>query len=241
MNLTFSAFILLVLILPGYAFRQGFKYFQGENVDPTTLGPEAAKSIILAGVLHSLWFYFITPLVGYSVDLDFVLKLLTYKNELQFYETHNLLTQPFLPIEIYFLSLLAFSFGLGRLVQLGLYKLGKRNPRFNFHWNSKWFVRLFNFSEYEKDPDFTKVTFVMDLKDASYLYTGVLDEIFLDKSGDLDKIFILFPHRKKLTSGQERTNPSFYEIRSDKFAVSYNQIRDLAVSHYKLDTPTEGG
>ncbi|MCH8322625.1 MAG: hypothetical protein IIB64_06070 [Proteobacteria bacterium] len=97
-------------------------------------------------------------------------------------------------------------------------------------------------------PDIALVSFLMDTNDGTYLFTGFLESFFLTKTGQLDRIILLAPMRRRLSKdfifteqnvenfnvNEPNFDDRYYLISADKLVAKYDQMKNLTVSYVKI-------
>jgi hypothetical protein len=73
------------------------------------------------------------------------------------------------------------------------------------------------------------------------LYTGYLDEFFVDAEGQLDRLVLQEVMRRPIKADKEATNPGawydasrFYPVEGDYFVLRYNETITLNIQYIKL-------
>jgi len=90
---------------------------------------------------------------------------------------------------------------------------------------------------------------VVEFKEGSYLYTGVLDDYEVNEDGQLDRLLLVQAQRGTLGSDREydaendkylEDKTRFYPIAGDVFVLRYEEIKTLNVSYLALPSANGG-
>nr|WP_132459939.1 hypothetical protein [Paraburkholderia sp. BL8N3] len=88
---------------------------------------------------------------------------------------------------------------------------------------------------------------MVEFKEGSYLYTGVLDGYEVNEDGQLDRLLLVQAQRRKLESDRQYDEISdqyldaaarFYPIAGDVFVLRYDEIKTLNVTYVSLGEAT---
>ena len=90
---------------------------------------------------------------------------------------------------------------------------------------------------------------MVEFKEGSYLYTGVLDDYEVNEDGQLDRLLLVQAQRRTLGSDREydaendkylEDKTRFYPIAGDVFVLRYEEIKTLNVSYLALPSANGG-
>jgi hypothetical protein len=116
-------------------------------------------------------------------------------------------------------------------------------------WTAKWvrgpaaWYYLFAALDHPTGVDGAVVAAIVEFKEGSNLYTGVLHDYECDESGQLDRLLLVQAQRPKLDADrkyneslqQYQDAPArFYPIAGDVFVLRYSEIKTLNVSYLTL-------
>lgn len=247
MNIAFPAFFIFCLILPGFIFLRSFSRKENTSIDHKGLDSSSAWAIFLSASFHLIW-WLLTSLFNLEIRYDICMKLLTsvklVKDELY------IITESIPLIIAYFLSMFITTFLLGKLTQKILTHYCPYKESY-FSFDTPWYYELKGLISKELCADFTKVSCLVDLKEGSYLYYGILKEFYLNKDGSLDRIVIEEASRRSLDK-DERSEPEndltydeevaleasnqerFYEIKGDRIILKYSDIKNINLEYYTV-------
>ncbi len=254
MNLAFQALAIFALALPGIilknSYRNGFFWDRPRQQSP--IAEEVAYSLLLACALHAVY----APIVSrwWPIELNAVAILLVGqygKDSALLDGTVQALTAHPGRILTYFVILYAASAGLGITAHLLVRKLEldlkSRFFRFNHQWHYLLHGEIANFLESNvevADFDFVSVACVVDTNAGSFLYVGVLDAFYFNRSGDLDLLVLTGAMRRPIDSSKEDASgakPEYFFINAEYLYLKYNDVKNVSIRYVLLppEDPTE--
>ena len=150
----------------------------------------------------------------------------------------------------YFLGLFTFSFAVALLLRTLVRALHLDWKYSLFRFDNHWYY-LFNGEVLRfRDPAYpgysasanldpadrvgTIVTAVVDFKDKTYLYQGVLVEPLYDSAGNLDRLVLEGAQRREITDDHEpglKKAERFYEIRGHYFVLRNSEIKTINIDY----------
>lgn len=114
--------------------------------------------------------------------------------------------------------------------------------------DAPWYY-LFSGLDHPSDDaiDGAMIAAVVEFKEGSYLYTGVLDGYEVSAEGQLDRLLLVQAQRRKLE--RDRTYDAetgafvddkgrFYPIAGDVFVLRYDEVKTLNVTYLSLQPST---
>lgn len=251
MDFAFSAFLILLLVLPGVIFR--FAYLRGTTVNNpfviTSLTDEIASGVIAAGVLHALW-CLVADGVHHPVDFKTALTLLVGTEEdhpAQLSAAIAASSRSMPLIAEYFLSLYVAAAAFGLLVHWAVRKtrLDHTVPLLRYH--NEWYYILSGeyqqFSELRaqpwssrRKPDVVYLSTVIPQGDEPYLYRGYIVDYSFDKEGLLDRVVLCDAKRRSLKNDREPIDPHkvegddrYYAIVGDLLILKYSEMQTMNI------------
>jgi hypothetical protein len=248
MNVALPALIIFLLLLPGFTFRTRLKRAERTSLDYSPFGQVAAEAILWALIAHLVWLLLSYLLFGNYLDAGVLLKLLSSDPTGQAKAT-DAVGDKFGSIAVYFVTLFFASYSIpnGARQLISKYRLDRDAYRlssiFRFH-QAPWYYLLTGADFEEKDePDLIVVSAIVDVAGEAMLYTGVLDEFFVNSEGGLDRIVLQEVMRRPIASDKEaakvgewRDASRFYPIEGDYFVLRYSEAITLNVQYVKLTT-----
>ncbi len=244
MNLALGALLLFLLLFPGILFQIG--YFNGpysrKNIQ-SSLIDELLQSLGYALFLQGIGYLIATHWSGYTIRLEQIYQLVIGASQPLYHPDFQLIERSIGPFLAYNLGLFSASLVLGysvrRVVELLEWDIRFHGLRFN----NDWYYLL---SGHNKPGLVGKIEYIMvdtlvETKEGSYIYCGVLKEFFLSKDG-LDRICLTEVSRRKLINDQPQTDkPSsrdaderYYQMPGDMFVIPYSQMKNINLSYYRL-------
>lgn len=224
MNFLFGALLLIILLFPGVMFRVAYL--------SVPFSSKSFKSSFLEELLFSLVPAFIIQIIGYLITESTLgnvdengLFLMLINNE----QTvgHALGLKSIGLFALYMVSTTAIAYWLGTLLRI----LSKR-----YGWHLRFpFLRLYNewqlyFEGITLDkPDIPGssddiqevwIDVVVENKNDGYIYSGLLDGYIVDKDDKLDRVYLSFVRRRKLSD--DRVEATSAPLPDDLDTVEYS-------------------
>ena len=104
-------------------------------------------------------------------------------------------------------------------------------------FDTPWYYELKAKISEQSNAQMIKVSCLQELKSSAYLYYGILEDFYLDKSGQLDRIVISDAFRRKLedddpyNSEQKPEKSRFYQIKGDRLVLKYSTLINLNIEY----------
>lgn len=157
------------------------------------------------------------------------------------------------PVGLYFGTLYAASPALGWIAHKTVRKLGLDLRFKHLRFDNQWFyiltgeIQQFGQKRIDADlPDAVYLSAVVEQGKECVVYWGIVRDWTFDRSGNLDRIILVFAHRRSFQADRpkdsdEEADPSadarFYEIRGDYLSLRYADMKNINVDYFWL-TPT---
>lgn len=254
MEFAFSAILLLIILLPGFilqsAYTKGFWRWNSPT-SARSLTEQIPAAVVLSSILHVVWAS-LTAQVGYPISLDAVVMLLlgSYGHEEgRFAFTISAFTNHPYKVFFYFTSLYVASALLGyvshSVVRNQAWDRSTRILRFNNQW---YYLLTGEITEFKESPykfpeiDGVLLTAVVHHQEQDWLYIGLIEDFFFDKSGALDRVLMTSVQRRKLSEDKEsdgETNQKYYEIEGDYFVLRYTEMSTINLDYIFVSTEPE--
>jgi hypothetical protein len=248
MNVALGALLLFLLLFPGIVVRTS--YLSGphsrKNIQ-TSLGDEVVLSLVPALVLQVLAYLFTEHVLGQDIRLEQVYKLVVGATARDNYAPDFGIIERSLPgFLLYMIGLLLVATLTGNAARWLVERYNFDIKVYGLRYNNDWYYllsgRILNFSGWGGSTTVVESVYVdvlVETKEGSVLYCGLLDEFYLSKDG-LDRICLSEVYRRRLTddvaTGQPPANRSFdaryYKMPGDLFVIPYSQIRNLNLTYY---------
>lgn len=119
-------------------------------------------------------------------------------------------------------------------------------------FDTPWYYELKGKISGEKDAQIIKLSCLQDLKDGSYLYYGILEDFYLDKNGQLDRIILSDVYRRKIDkdkiesttkivdenakdftsiNNENEQKDRLYQIEGDRLILKYNNLANINIEY----------
>lgn len=238
MNIAFPAFFLLLLVLPGFIFLSSYSRSENTRLDHRAFDSSSANALVIAALLHVIWVYIASSL-DKPVDFELATKLMT---GVKLSETDTaLIASSILWVWLYFLSIFLTSWILGNIFQKFVTTFFPYKDSF-FAFDTPWYYELKGFLSKEKDAQLIELSCLCDNKDGSYLYYGILEDFYLDRDGQLDRLVLSNVYRRKLSDDNEdtkgandakpkETDHRYYKVRGDRLILKYTDISNINIEY----------
>lgn len=251
MSVALPAFIAFLILLPGFVFRSRFKRAERSSLDYSPFGQVVTEGVLWACLLHAVWLSGSHVLLGRDLRADALLNLLSSSDTASHAMAVETVAAHVSWVASYFGSLLATAFVLPTIARHAIIRFrldradARLSPLLRFH-GAPWYYLLTgaDFSEQEK-PDLIAVSAVVNVSGTALLYTGILDDFFLDEQGKLDRVVLQQVMRRPLHADKaagepdEEANPErFYPVEGDSFVLRYTEAITLNIQYIKFDLST---
>jgi hypothetical protein len=251
MNLALPALVVFVILLPGFIARSRHKQAERLSLDYSPFGAVVSEAVVWALALHLLWLGAAWLVAGRVLRPEVLLQLLASEPAAQSRAMQAVAAQ-MTPIATYFASLIAFAqfgptFWRGLIVRFGLDRAASRWSRWLRFDEAPWYY-LLSGADFPASnrPDFIAVSAIVNVADRPMLYTGILDDYFVDRDGQLDRLILQDVMRRPLdadkpigpaaTGGEQR----FYRVDGDYFVLRYAEAITLNIEYIQLRPAAEG-
>lgn len=235
MNIALPALALLSLLLSGYIFLSALDRAENTTLERKPFEASSAGAIFVSLVLNLLYVYAVN--CYYPIDFNLWFKIIS-GSKLESADLKSLVDNGH-RIIVFFIFNYAISFCLGKIVQKILFECNpyKSSP---LAFDTPWYYELKGKLSDEKDAQIIKLSCLQDLKNASYLYYGILEDFYLDKNGQLDRIVLSDVYRRKLDADKQSTDTReddspdtlrFYQVDGDRFILKYQQLANINIEY----------
>ena len=245
MNLAFPALVVFILLLPGFIARSRFKRAERTLLDFSPFGEAAIEAVLWACIFHVLWILIVAWIFGRFLKPEIVLHLLSSDAAKQSVAIGEVV-QNFREIIEYFLSIFAGAYLLPTLIRwfITQFRLD-RNEALLGRWlrfhQAPWYY-LLSGSDFSKDdePDFIAISAIVNVAGKAVLFTGILDEYFVDSEGVLDRLILQDVMRRPIDDDKPDVPTGidplrFYSVDGDYFVLRYSEAITLNVEYIKLE------
>lgn len=244
MNVALPALIIFLVLLPGFIVRTRFKLVESSSVDYSPFGRVVITAILWAGLGHTLWLTASHLVFHRTLDTAVFLRLLSSDP----HQSHAIaaVADDIKWVARYFGSLFAAAYFIPPIIRILITRCrldrdeAALSPLFRFH-QAPWYYLLTG-ADFKKDevPDFISVSAIVNIADEAILYTGILNEFFVDKNGTLDRLVLQQVVRRpaELNNIADRRAvqdaSQYYEVDGDYFVLRYSEAITLNIEYIKL-------
>jgi hypothetical protein len=261
MNFAFPALLAFLLLLPGIILRYTYARGAWGWASPTSMrriSDELAYGVIFSIPLHTCWLE-LTATLGFAPDVRAPLALLAGN-----FGPNNTLLAPslltisdhYVSVSAYFISLYAASAVLGNLAHRGVRRLRLDHRTKTFRFDNYWYYMLtgevlrFRENADAEKPDGVYLSAVVAHSSVSYLYRGIVSDFTFDTDGALDTVVLTDAHRRKLSEDREPSDepvppldedPRYYTVRGDFLILRYAEMQTLNLDYFWLGEAEDEG
>jgi hypothetical protein len=251
MNVALPALIVFLLLLPGFIARSRFKRAERISLDYSPFGQIVTEAMLWNCVFHPLWLLASAWLFGRTLQPLLLLELLSSDSASQAKAIQGIAVQ-FSWICAYFLSLYigAWVVPNGFRLMITRFRLDRANAGWFVPWlrfnQAPWYYLLSgaDFDE-EQQPDLIAVSAIVNVAGQAVLFTGILDNFFVDANGSLDRLILEQVMRRPLsadkpdgaTTAEELKR--FYVVEGDYFVLRYSEAITLNIEYIRMDKVME--
>lgn len=246
MNVALPAVVLFLVLLPGFVVRSRFKRAERTSLDYSPFGTVVTEAVLWACLLHALWLGAAWLLLGRELRLDVLMKLISSDRVGQL-EAIDAAARHGGWVLQYFGSLLACAHVAPLLARRAItrWRLDRAGsplaPLLRFH-GAPWYYLLTGADfPVDRQPDLIAVSAVVEIADTAVLYTGILDDFFLDPDGRLDRLVLRQVMRRPLDADKlpgpttiDDDLARFYPVDGDSFVLRYAEAITLNVQYIKF-------
>jgi hypothetical protein len=252
MNLAFPALMIVVLLSPGLIFTWGIKRWLDLSFEQSQVLQSIPIVVFASAVLHLLG-AIICTCIGSPISYESVLVLLQGGPDSQLESAIAVVANSLGRTSVYFFCLLALGCLIGILANRFLFWYRPDlHPALSgvFTLNNSWFYYLSGDCtrlpeagwRSNRRPDIVRVSAVIPVGEATYLYCGLLADFFCDRSGNLDRLVLVAAMRRRMCddrSPDEEHNPDgddrYYPIIGHRFVICYSRVSTLNFQYAWLE------
>jgi hypothetical protein len=246
MNVALPAFIVFLLLLPGFIARSRFKRAERASFDYSPFGQIVTEAVLWNCIFHSLWLLLSAVLFGRVLQPLLLLELLSSDPASQSRAIHGIALE-FSWISAYFLTLYAGAWVVPNGFRLLITRFGLDRS------GAGWFVPWLRFNqapwyylltgadfEEGRRPDLIAVSAIVNVAGQAVLFTGLLTDYFFDVNGVLDRLILQQVMRRPLVADKENDATveqdlaRFYGVDGDYFVLRYSEAITLNIEYIKL-------
>ncbi|ATC84171.1 MULTISPECIES: hypothetical protein [Pseudoalteromonas] len=233
MNIAFPAFFILVLIIPGFIFQNSYEKVENTSIEKKPFDVSSSLAFFYALILHIFLIYLLVPLFGNEINYEICLKLLTGSKSVS--ESDLKIVSASIPkIILYFSSSFLLAYILGKIFQKLIFHFNPyKSSRYAF--DTPWYYELTGKLSETQNAELIKLSCLVESKNISFLYYGVLEDFYLDSSGQLDRVVLSDAMRRPIELDKPLSTDSsvarFYEIKGDRLILKYEDIKNINIEY----------
>lgn len=246
MNIAFGALLIFLLLFPGIILR--IAYLEGpysRRIIQSSLVDELILSLVPAFILQFLGYLIIEqlPIFPYGVDEKTFYLLLTGQQGVDFGQIESGISHFF----AYQFTVFLLAFGLGKLLRFVVLRQGWDILYPSLSVFNDWYYLLKGKLATDVNLPIVAVyaDALVETKEGSYLYCGLIKDFFLSKDNGLDRVYFEEVYRRKLdkdlkaeaekeTSTAKWLDDRYYSMPGEFFIIPYAQIKNLNVRYLYL-------
>lgn len=244
MNVALPAFIIFLLLLPGFIARSRFKRAERVSFDYSPFGQIVTEAVLWDCIFHSVWLLLSAVLFGRVLQPLLLLELLSSDPASQSRAINGIALE-FYWIGFYFLSLYGGAWLVPTVFRLLIIRFrldgtGRFSPWLRFN-QAPWYYLLTGAdSEEGRPPDLIAVSAIVDVAGQAVLFTGLLTDYVFDVDGVLDRLILQQVMRRPLVADKENDATveqdlaRFYGVDGNYFVLRYSEAITLNIEYIKL-------
>lgn len=239
MNIAFPALLIFLFLLPGLFFTLAFYNTDNKPLNYIPLTHKAAVSFFVTFLLHLCALFVLTEYFHQTIHfIDFFVLIAGVQNQLFATAIQSLHYTEVQGVIVYLLLMYVIAFSIGKIFRY-LIKSLKIDRHFNLlRLDSPWYYLFTGYDWEDGQPDGVMISACVECGGQAYLYQGYLERFFLNEEGNIDRLVLTYPARRKIEDDKTPENSSpalrFYPIDSHYFVLKYSEIKNLNVQFIKL-------
>jgi len=233
MNIAFPAFFILVLIIPGFIFQNAYEKVENTSIEKKPFDVSSSLAFFYALILHILLITVVLPIFGNEINYEICIKLLIGSKSISA-DDLAAISNNIPQVILYFASSFLLAYVLGRLFQkLIFYFNPYKSSKYAF--DTPWYYELTGKLSETQNAELIKLSCLVESKNSSFLYYGVLEDFYLDSEGELNRVVLSGAMRRPIES--DDSNPlepaaeRFYEIKGDRLILKYEDIKNINIEY----------
>ena len=218
MNVAFGTLLILIFLSPGFVCRYAFLKgpYSRKNFRPSP-SDEIFWSVIPAFFIQLIALTFL-QLLGIEPALKDVYLMVIGNSAVSF----DLISKGLFPFLIYSITLMLLSYLLGASARM-LVSHFNLDLKYNIlKVNNEWYY-LFSGKLADSKVDLIQLDILVSSDKGTTLYSGILDDYFLNKEGGIDRVYMIKVYRD-----------TKYEMPGDFFVIFGKDIMNINLSYFKL-------
>lgn len=250
MNVAFPALFIFLVVLPGFLFRQFFQRNEVRTFDHAPFSAVVLKAVLCAAIFNAAGAV-ATYAAGYEIELGDIVRLLVggpssladVESRLTWLNAHPVAGSSYF-VFINALALAAAFVWRGAVQRWQLDRTGHRLARLT-RGDAPWYYLFAGLDHPREDAiDGAMIAAVVEFRDGTFLFTGILADYEVNADGQLDRLMLIQAQRRKLESDRKYDEAShrfiddtarFYPIAGDVFVLRYDELKTLNVTYLSLE------
>lgn len=222
MNIAFGTLVIIVLLSPGFVCRYAFLKgpYSRKNFKPS-ISDDIFWSVIPA-VFIQLTAFILLKSFGFQPSLRDIYLIIVGAEAIDF----DVIDAGIAPFLIYSIIILAFSYLLGGLARWTVIRFSLDLKYNILKVNNEWYY-LFSGKLTDEEVDFIQLDILVNSDKGTMLYSGILDDYFLNKEGGIDRLYLIKVHRDRR-----------YEMPGDHFIIFGREILNINLTYFRLEEPS---
>ncbi|QGZ64291.1 hypothetical protein [Paraburkholderia acidisoli] len=250
MNVAFPALFIFLVVLPGFLFRQFFQRNEVRTFDHAPFSAVVLKAVLCAFVFDAAGAV-AAHVAGYEIELGDIVRLLVggpaslddLNGRLAWLNAHPLAGSGYF-VFTNGLALVAAFVWRGAVQRWQLDRSGHRLARLT-RGDAPWYYLFAGLDHPKEDAiDGAMIAAVVEFREGTFLFTGILDDYEVNADGQLDRLMLIQAQRRRLESDRKYDAASdqfiddatrFYPIAGDVFVLRYDELKTLNVTYLSLE------
>lgn len=240
MNIAFPALLIVLLASPGLFFNLAYYEKDNKPLNYVPLSNKAAISLFVTLILHIVWIGIIN-LTCFSIDYNQLLILISGAHDNLFDKNIQKISgYKIFGFLLYLTTICIGAYFSGILLRNFVEKFKIDRKLRIFRLSNEWYYLFNAYDNKRLEFDIVIIGAVLEIGGKGYLYTGLLEDFFLNEQGNLDRL-IISSHNRRLIENDKKPNSSnnvesrFYEIEGDYFVIPYTTIKNLNLLFIKFE------
>jgi hypothetical protein len=242
MNFALPATLILLILLPGFVVRSRFKRVEKQSLDFSPFGIAFTEGICWAFLLNFLWIVMLEHFSPYQFEPIIFFELLSTNSKL-FESGITKVTNNINPVFFYFGSQYLLAILVPPVIKhlISKFRVDRFDSKFSwlFRFNGAPWYYLLSGTDFNKDklPDLIYVSAIVDVAGNAYIYSGQLDEYYLDESGKLDRLILHGTKKRPILLDRTNSNDQIISpdrsnsIEGDYFVLRYEEAITLNIKY----------
>ena len=123
---------------------------------------------------------------------------------------------------------------VGKIAQSLIFKLNPYKSSL-LAFDTPWYYELTGKLSDKKDAQLIKLSCLVESKNISFLYYGVLEDFYLNGDGQLDRVVLSDAMRRPIENDErsleDEQQKRFYEIKGDRIILKYDDIKNVNIEY----------